>query len=85
MNISIIAGTGNNSVTGMQVNSDGIIPTYCSTGATCAPIGWRFADGYTQVNDCDGKYKVSPDMTVYRFPPPICPTTPGLSTVSSTA
>lgn len=64
MNISIIAGTGNNSVTGMQVNSDGIIPTYCSTGATCAPIGWRFADGYTQLNDCGGKYKVSPDMTV---------------------
>lgn len=64
MNISIIAGTGNPSVTGMQVDSDGIIPTYCSTGATCAPAGQRFADGYTQVNDCGGKYKVSPDMTV---------------------
>lgn len=64
VNITIIAGTGNPIVTGLQVNSDGIIPTACSTGATCAPLGSRFADGYTQKNDCDGKYKVNPAMTV---------------------
>lgn len=64
MNISIIAGTGNSIVTGLHVNSDGIIPTDCSTGATCAPLGSRFSDGYTQINECGGKYKVSPAMDI---------------------
>lgn len=63
-NITIIAGCGNPIVTGLQENSDAIITTTCSTGATCAPYGERFADGYTQINDCDGKYKVNPSMTV---------------------
>lgn len=64
MNISIIAGTGNRIVTGMPVNSDGIITTPASTGATCAPIGTRFPDGYTQINPCGGKDKVSPAMDI---------------------
>ena len=64
MNINILAGTGNPIVTGLQENSDGIITTACSTGAVCAPLNERFADGYTQVNDCGGKYKVNPSMTV---------------------
>lgn len=64
MNISIIAGTGNRIVTGMPVNSDGIITTPASTGATCAPIGTRFPDGYTQINPCDGKDKISPAMDI---------------------
>ena len=64
MNINIIAGTGNPIVTGLAENSDGIITTVCSTGATCAPLNERFADGYTQINSCDGKYKVNPSMTV---------------------
>ena len=64
MNINIIAGTGQPIVTGLNENSDGIITAVASTGATCAPLGKRFADGYTQVNDCGGKYKVSPSMTV---------------------
>lgn len=64
MNISIIAGTGNRIVTGMNVNSDGIITTPASTGATCAPYGSRFADGYTQINPCSGKDKVSPGMDI---------------------
>lgn len=63
-NISIIAGTGNPIVTGLRENSDGIITVACSTGATVAPFGSRFADGYTQVNSCGGKYKVSPSMDV---------------------
>ena len=62
MNVSIIAGTGNRIVTGMNVDSDGIITTNGSTGATCAPFGTRFADGYVQINPCDGKNKVSPAM-----------------------
>lgn len=64
MNISIIAGTGNSVVTGMYENSDGIITTAASTGATCAPLGQRFADGYKQINPCEGKDKVSPAMDI---------------------
>lgn len=64
MNISIVAGTGNDIVTGLQTNSDGIICTCDSTGATCAPFGKRFADGYTQINECEGKNKVSPSLEV---------------------
>ncbi|MBR6940919.1 MAG: hypothetical protein IKH65_08945 [Clostridia bacterium] len=62
--ISIIAGTGQPVVTGGEINSDGIISTFSATGATVAPLGSRFPDGYVQKNDCDGKYKVSPAMTV---------------------
>ncbi|MBR3836166.1 MAG: hypothetical protein IKJ69_05220 [Clostridia bacterium] len=64
MNISIIAGTGNRIVSGMPENSDGIITTAASTGATCAPYGQRFADGYKQINPCGGKDKVSPAMDI---------------------
>lgn len=64
MNISIIAGTGNRIVTGLPEDSDGIITTAASTGATCAPYGKRFADGYVQINGCGGKNKVSPSMTI---------------------
>lgn len=64
MNISIIAGTGERVVTGMNENSDGIITTNASTGATCAPYGQRFGDGYKQINSCGGKDKVSPSMEI---------------------
>lgn len=64
MNITIIAGTGNRIVTGLMENSDGIITTNASTGAYCAPLGERFADGYVQKNDCGGKNKISPDMDI---------------------
>lgn len=47
MNVTIIAGTGNPSVTGLGENSDAIISTNDSTGATCAHFGERFNDGYT--------------------------------------
>lgn len=45
--IYIVAGTDNASVTGLQQNSDGIIPVSAATGAKCAPWGSRFPDGYT--------------------------------------
>lgn len=64
MNISIISGTGNRIVTGLNENSDGIITTAASTGALCAPYGERFADGYIQKNPCGGKNKVSPAYDV---------------------
>lgn len=62
-NISIIAGTNNQIVTGLQDDSDAIITTAASTGATVAPLGKRFADGYTQLED-NGFYQVSPSMTI---------------------
>lgn len=64
MNVSIIAGTDIDLTTGWEENSDGIIATAFATGATCAPYFSRFADGYTQVNPCNGLNKVSPAMTV---------------------
>lgn len=64
MNVSIITGTGTRMVSGMPVTSDAIIPVSAATGATCAPYGERFCDGYVQANDCGGNYKISPDMTI---------------------
>ncbi len=64
MNISIITGTGDKMLSGLNVYADGIIPVSSATGATCAPFGERFGDGYTQVNRWSGKNKVSPDMTI---------------------
>ena len=64
VNITIVAGTDSGCCSGWRQNSDGIISTACSTGSTCAPLDERFSDGYTQVNECGGNYKVSPDMTV---------------------
>ncbi len=49
INVSIIAGYGMPSVAGSQRQSDAIISTNDSTGATCAPFGKRYADGYTGV------------------------------------
>ena len=45
-NIYIISGYGAPSVVGSQVESDAIISLNASSGATCAPFGKRFADGY---------------------------------------
>ncbi len=64
MNISIISGSGAKVVTGMPEYSDAIITTAASTGAKVAPFGKRFADGYKQINPCNGKNKISPDMTI---------------------
>ncbi len=64
MNISIIAGYGNRIISGMNEDSDSIITLSSATGATTPPFGKRYADGYVQKNSCNGKYKLSPDMTV---------------------
>lgn len=62
-NVYIMAGYDIVIVTGMPVSSDAIITTPASTGATCAPFGERFNDGYTQKVDT-GFYQVSPSMSV---------------------
>ena len=61
--ISIIAGYDNKIITGLNESSDSIITIASSTGATPAPLGQRFADGYTQKVDT-GFYQVSPSMTI---------------------
>lgn len=66
-NISIIAGYNIHSVTGLDINSDAIIPTSSATGARCADWGKRFADGYTaQGSNCTNPehYHVSPGFEV---------------------
>ncbi|MCQ2470723.1 MAG: hypothetical protein MJ147_01635 [Clostridia bacterium] len=62
VDVSILAGTDNGAVTGLQENSDSIITTNASTGATVAPFGKKFAEGYTAING-DNSY-VSPSMTI---------------------
>ncbi len=62
-NIYITAGYNAKSVSGGDVTGDAIIPTSGATGATVAPYGKRFADGYKQKVDT-GYYQVSPSMTV---------------------
>ncbi len=67
MNIYLVAGMGMPSVTGLQVQSDAIIPVKCSTGAESAPYGSRYNNGYIQKNDIctDVSHNhLSPDMTV---------------------
>ncbi|MCM1364684.1 MAG: hypothetical protein NC122_04305 [Faecalibacterium sp.] len=46
--VSIISGYGRAVVTGNEINSDGILACKSTSGAMCAPIGERFADGYKQ-------------------------------------
>lgn len=67
INVSIIAGTGTNIVTGLNENSDAIITTESSTGAKCAPMGKRFSDGYVSTGEsCTDKTHshISPSMEV---------------------
>ncbi|MDR1630035.1 MAG: hypothetical protein LBS36_07480 [Oscillospiraceae bacterium] len=65
--LSIVAASGLASVTGLQENSDAIIPTESATGARCAPFGKRFADGYAgmgaQCADLSHNH-ISPSMEI---------------------
>lgn len=67
INIYIVAGCGEPSVTGLQQQSDGIVTVKSATGAACAPYGKRFADGYKQLNTVcsDASHNhLSPEMTI---------------------
>ena len=61
--VFIIAGFENPAVTGLSESSDAIITTAASTGATPAPFGMRYNDGYVQKNDT-GFYQLSPSMAL---------------------
>ena len=67
VNIYIIAGASWPSVTGSKVNSDAIVSVNSSTGATVAPYGMRFSDGYKTLNTtcADGTHNhLSPSMEI---------------------
>ncbi len=67
MNIYIVAGSGMPSLTGLQEQSDFIVPVSSSAGAATAPYGRRFNDGYPQRRSvcADGSHDhLSPEMCV---------------------
>ncbi len=66
-NIYLISGYGAPSVVGSQDESDAIISLNASSGATCAPFGKRFNDGYqTNGKNCAdaSHHHLSPKMNV---------------------
>lgn len=65
--VSIICATGSELIAGGESNSDVILPADKVSGALCAPIGQRFADGYTGAKSACGNLShnhVSPSMEV---------------------
>jgi hypothetical protein len=61
--VFLIAGYENPAVTGLSESSDAIITVAASTGATPAPLGMRYNDGYVQKIDT-GFYQLSPSMAL---------------------
>lgn len=65
--VAILCGTGSGIVTGGSLNGDVILPAGAVSGATCAPLGQRFADGYKGVKtSCSdpAHNHISPSMEV---------------------
>ena len=65
--VSILCATGSTLATGSEYNSDLVLPVYTVSGATCSPLGQRFADGYTGVGtSCSNPEHnhVSPSMEI---------------------
>lgn len=57
VDISILCSTGSGIALGSDTNADTVIHASSVSGAVCAPLGKRFADGYT----CIGKNCSNPD------------------------
>lgn len=67
VDVAILCSTGSSITLGGTLNGDVILPAYAVSGATCAPLGMRFADGYTGVKTtCSNPAHnhVSPSMEV---------------------
>lgn len=65
--ISILACTGSDICFGGEQNGDILVPTASATGALCADLGERFADGYTGAKTtCSDKNHnhISPSMEI---------------------
>ncbi|MBQ8015958.1 MAG: hypothetical protein IJ264_07230, partial [Clostridia bacterium] len=67
VDVAILCASGSNLVTGGGLNGDVILPAYAVSGATCAPMGQRFANGYSAVKTAcsdQGHNHVSPSMEI---------------------
>lgn len=67
VDISILACTGSDICFGGEQNGDILVPTASATGALCADLGERFADGYTgKGTTCKNKNHnhISPSMEI---------------------
>lgn len=67
IDVAILCSTGSSLAAGGELNGDVILPAEKVSGATCAPLGKRFADGYTGVKTtcADPTHMhVSPSMEV---------------------
>ena len=67
VDVSILCSTGSELALGGEHNGDIVLPAYTVSGATCAPLGKRFADGYTGVKTtCDNPdhNHISPSMEI---------------------
>lgn len=67
IDVAILCSTGSELALGGDLNGDIVLPAYTVSGATCAPLGKRFADGYTGVKTtCSdpAHNHVSPSMEV---------------------
>lgn len=67
IDVAILCGTGSSLAAGGELNGDVILPAEKVSGAVCAPLGKRFADGYTGVKTTcknPSHMHVSPSMEV---------------------
>ena len=67
VDVAILCSTGSELALGGEHNGDIVLPAYTVSGATCAPLGKRFADGYTGVKTTcsDSEHNhISPSMEV---------------------
>lgn len=67
VDVSILACTGSDICLGSEQNGDILVPTASASGAKCAPLGERFADGYTGLKTtCSDKNHnhISPSMEI---------------------
>lgn len=67
VDVAILCGTGSSIAVGGELNGDVILPASKVSGATCAPLGQRFANGYTGIKTtCSNPdhVHVSPSMEV---------------------
>ena len=67
IDVAILCSTGSSLSLGGKHNGDVVLPAYTVSGATCAPLGMRFADGYkgigTTCKNPDHNH-ISPSMEI---------------------
>ncbi|MBQ8762576.1 MAG: hypothetical protein IJZ07_00550 [Clostridia bacterium] len=67
IDVAILCSTGSELALGGDLNGDVVLPAYAVSGATCAPLGMRFSDGYAGIKTtCSNPEHnhVSPSMEV---------------------